>query len=976
MSKRTFNIGTQLRIGFAVFLALVFLLGVVSYVQTKAIQQQTEIVYNHPLQVSKAISMIETQILSIEVASRDLAESTSEDSRIRAIQDMEIAATTANKQFNIVIDRYLGPHSDVDDAFRAFSSWRATMDVQSWKAESKGLNQQILNKAKSLALREKLFSELSVIETFATNKANSTYEKSQVFTTNLIRQLIGLVFIIFVFSVLINFVLMRNIQKPLGILMDVTQRFRHGDMNARSSYHLSNEFGLLSESFNKLADRIQQDVELSNKRVDLSTSMLGENDERTFFQAILTTLLKLTESQMAAIYLQSEDEKKLELYESIGLNEDFKKTYNLNSLEGEMGLAMATRKVQYIKTLKEDEPFLFLSICGNIKPREIIIMPIYSGNRIIASIHLASINSYTSQSSLLVESILETLSARVGGILTTQKIKAVSDKMEKQNRELEMQKTELTNQSTTLQNQNTELEIQKKQLDEANKLKTIFLSNMSHELRTPLNSVIALSGVLNRRLAGKIQEEEYSYLEVIERNGKHLLSLINDILDLSRIEAGREDMEIVQFNAAQLVSEIVDLLLPQAREKNIELKNNIVSNDLILKSDLKKCRHILQNIVGNAVKFTEKGKVEIFAKNEENTLLIEISDTGIGISKSQMNHIFDEFRQADNSTSRKFGGTGLGLSIAKKYSEMLGGTITVESMVGEGSVFSLRLPLQFSEEAAEIVEIQQSIDSVILKHASETDGKTILLVEDSEPAIIQLTDVLQEGGYRLQVARNGMEALERIGQTIPDAMILDLMMPGMDGFDVLKTLRGEDRTAHVPVLILTAKHITKEELHFLKRNNIHQLVQKGDINRKDLLKAVEDMAFKGKRVPYKPIGDSMPIILVVEDNPDNMVTARALLSDHYKVLEAVDGNEALSMARMYLPNLILMDIELPGMDGIETFKIIRSDVYMQNIPVVALTASAMTSERESILAFGFDGYIAKPIDEEVFTSTIKHILYG
>ena len=976
MSKRTFNIGTQLRIGFAVLLALVFFLGVVSYVQTKAIQHQTEIVFNHPLQVSKAVSKIETQILSIEVASKDLSVATNEDSRIRAIQDMEIAAATANKQFNIIIDRYLGPHSDVDEALKAFSSWRATMDVQSWKAESKGSNQQLVNKARSLAIREKLFSELSVIETFATNKANSTYEKSQVFTTNLIRQLIGLVFIIFVLSILINFVLMRNIQKPLGILMDVTQRFRNGDMNARSSYHLTNEFGLLSESFNKMADRIRQDVELSDKRVDLSTSMLGENDERTFFQAILTTLLKLTDSQMAAIYLQSEDQKKLELYESIGLNEDFKKTYNLSSLEGEMGLAMATRKVQYIKTLKEDEPFLFLSICGNIKPREIIIMPIYSGNRIIASIHLANINTYSAQSCLLVESILETLSARVGGILTTQKIKADSDKMEKQNRELEMQKTELTNQSTTLQNQNTELEIQKKQLDEANKLKTIFLSNMSHELRTPLNSVIALSGVLNRRLAGKIQEEEYSYLEVIERNGKHLLSLINDILDLSRIEAGREDMEIVQFNAAQLVSEIVDLVLPQAREKNIELKNTTDNNDLILQSDLKKCRHILINIVGNAVKFTEKGKVEIFAKKEVDGLLIEVSDTGIGISESQMKHIFDEFRQADNSTSRRFGGTGLGLSIAKKYTQMLGGTITVESSLGEGSVFSIRLPLQFSEDAAEIVEIQQSIDTVLLKHASETDGKTILLVEDSEPAIIQLTDVLQEGGYRMQLARNGMEALERIGQTIPDAMILDLMMPGMDGFEVLKTLRGEDRTAHVPVLILTAKHITKEELHFLKRNNIHQLVQKGDINRNDLLKAVEDMAFKGTKVPSTPIGDSMPIILVVEDNPDNMVTAKALLSDHYKVLGAVDGDEAISMARLYLPNLILMDIELPGMDGIETFKIIRNDVYMHNIPVVALTASAMIAERESILAYGFDGYIAKPIDEEVFTSTIKHILYG
>ncbi len=978
MIQRSFNISTQLRVGFAALLALVILLGVVSYVQTNGIQQQTAIVFNHPLQVSKAVAKIETQIRSMEVASRDLAESTSEDSRMRAIQDMEVATSTASKQFNILIDRYLGPQSDVDDAFKAFSRWKATMDVQSWKAENKGSNQQQVNKERSLVLREKLFSELSVIDVFATNKANSSFLKSQVFTTNLIRQLIALIIIILVFSVLINYVLLRNIQKPLGVLMDVAYRFRHGDLNARSTYNKSNEFGLLSTAFNKLAERIQQDVELSDKRVILSTSLLGENDERSFFQASLTALLKLTDSQMAAIYLQSEDQKKLELYESIGLNEDSKKTFDLSFLEGEMGLAMATRKVQYIKTLQDDEPLVFQTMCGSIKPREIIIMPIFLGNRILATIHLASINSYSTQSSSLVESTLEMLSARIGSILATQKIKAVSEKLEMQNRELEMQKTELTNQSTTLQNQNTELEIQKKQLDEANKLKTIFLSNMSHELRTPLNSVIALSGVLNRRLTGKIQEEEYSYLEIIERNGKHLLSLINDILDLSRIEAGREDMEIVQFNATQLVSEIIDLIHPQAREKNIELKNITVSNDLILQSDLKKCRHILQNIVGNAVKFTEKGKVDVLAKKEESTIVIEVSDTGIGISQSQKEHIFDEFRQADNSTSRKFGGTGLGLSIAKKYAEMLGGTITVESTLGKGSVFSIRLPLQFSEEAAEIVDIQHSIIDVQLKHASQTDGKTILLVEDSEPAIIQLTDVLQEGGYRMQVARNGMDALNVISQMLPDAIILDLMMPGMDGFEVLKTIREEDRTANVPVLILTAKHITKEELRFLKRNNIHQLVQKGDINRKDLLKAIEDMAFKGTKAPVSspPIKNSIPIILVVEDNADNMITARALLSDHYKVLEAIDSNEAISMARMYLPNLILMDIELPGVDGIETFKIIRNDVYMQNIPVIALTASAMTTERESILAHGFDGYIAKPIDEEIFSSTIKQILYG
>ncbi|MCX6307984.1 MAG: response regulator, partial [Bacteroidia bacterium] len=243
---------------------------------------------------------------------------------------------------------------------------------------------------------------------------------------------------------------------------------------------------------------------------------------------------------------------------------------------------------------------------------------------------------------------------------------------------------------------------------------------------------------------------------------------------------------------------------------------------------------------------------------------------------------------------------------------------------------------------------------------------------------IQLSDILQEGGYRMQIARNGIEAIQQIGQFLPDAMILDLMMPGMDGFEVLKTLRDEERTAHVPVLILTAKHITKEELRFLKRNNIHQLVQKGDINRKDLMKAIEDMAFKVVKAPDVPIQirKSKPTILIVEDNPDNMLTAKALLSDDYEVLEAIDGNEALQMTKLYLPDLILMDIELPGVDGVEAFRIIRNDVRLQKIPIVALTASAMTSDREAILAYGFDGYIAKPIDDILFSETIKNILYG
>ena len=254
--------------------------------------------------------------------------------------------------------------------------------------------------------------------------------------------------------------------------------------------------------------------------------------------------------------------------------------------------------------------------------------------------------------------------------------------LEYQNRELESQKTELAMQSAELTEQNTELEMQKKQLSEASELKTNFLSNMSHELRTPLNSVIALSGVLNRRLAAKIPDEEYSYLEVIERNGKHLLSLINDILDISRIESGREEIEISRFNVNGLVTDVINLILPQAQQKNIELRQTAPGSDVFMTTDFDKFHHILQNLISNAVKFTDEGRVEVSAVKTGDTVSVSVADTGIGISANHLPHIFDEFRQADGSTSRRYGGTGLGLAIAKKYANLLGGNVTVKSSPG------------------------------------------------------------------------------------------------------------------------------------------------------------------------------------------------------------------------------------------------------------------------------------------------------
>ncbi|MDO8898961.1 MAG: ATP-binding protein, partial [Bacteroidales bacterium] len=481
--------------------------------------------------------------------------------------------------------------------------------------------------------------------------------------------------------------------------------------------------------------------------------------------------------------------------------------------------------------------------------------------------------------------------------------------LEVANNELEAQKNELASQTAELAEQNTELEMQKKQLDEANRLKSAFLSNMSHELRTPLNSVIALSGVLSRRLKGKIQEDEYTYLDVIGKNGKNLLYLINEILDLSRIEAGKEEIELSEFSLYEMVTEILEMLQPTAIEKDIKLLNKLPADLELIVSDRVKVRHILVNLIANAVKFTTEGQVEITLIRKYRELGIAVKDTGIGIDPEMVEVIFDEFRQADERTSRKFGGSGLGLAIAKKYSEICNGNIEVQTMPGKGSTFTLFLPIieKTNDHFAQSGLNARNADKENAVKHRKNEEITILIVEDSEPQIVQLRELLFEEGYKVLVAGNGHEALDLINQFIPDAIILDLMMPEMDGFEVLKTIRQQFEIK-IPVLILTAKHISKEELNVLKGNNINQLVQKGELNRADLLKRIESMLpiktsfSRVEDIPFlaKKAGD--PTLLLVEDNPDNSTTIKALLGDKYFLLTAEDGISGLQKAINYKPH--------------------------------------------------------------------------
>lgn len=988
MKLSNLKISAQLYIGFGIILAFMFFLGWLLWRDNNKIADQAVQMYNQSFFVQKAVSALGKDVLRYRVENRLHLLTLPKDEQQEAMLKLENLMDDADQQFTVLYDHYGGPKKDIDEIHQSFLVWQG-LENKIWK-ETHGNNALFphidihgdLGKA-----RAELSMLLNRLDASTQQNAQQILLKINELNRSLIRQSIFAFLFILIISFLIVFIISRNILHPLRTIRDAAVRFREGDLTARSAYVSTNAFGVLSDSFNELANTIETELTLNEHVAQLAGVMLSEEDAHRFSHALIDAFIKHTEAIMGAVFLLNEEKTQFEPFESIGMNKEAYRSFSALHNEGEFGVALSTKKMQHIKNIPKDSVMKFSTVSGDFVPREIITIPIIVKNEIVAMLSLASLRSFSEESWRLLESVLLTLNARMEGILAYRKMIVIANQLEIQNVELETQKRELAAQASELTEQNMELTMQKKQLDEANKMKNSFLSSMSHELRTPLNSVIALSNVLSRRLAGKISDDEYSYIGVIERNGKQLLELINDILDLSRIEAGKEEVNLSSFHINDLISELVEELMPQAKQKKIKL---IFSPDKTLPevtNDYVKCRHILQNIIANAIKFTEKGKVEILLSGDESSVQVNVMDTGIGIKEDFIPHLFDEFRQADGSTSRKFGGTGLGLAIAKKYADMIGASISVSSKEGEGSVFSVYLPVKATsilEESASHVESSSVVSNAPMPEVSKVDPstKTILIVEDTEAIAIQLNDILQAEGYHILLARNGQEAIEQVYAKKPDAMILDLMMPEVDGFEVLRRIRSENFSERLPVIILTAKYVSSDELAFLKHNSIFQLIRKGDINKMQLLETVYQSMMpqielkkeQPKHEPPKqlqiPINEK-PTVLIVEDNPDNRLTIKVLLSDRYSVLEAEDGIQGVTMAKLHHPELILMDIALPGLNGLDAMHQLREDASTQHIPIVAVSASAMKGDRETFLSQGFDDYISKPIDSTILEETIQ-----
>ncbi|MEE8311640.1 MAG: response regulator [Candidatus Binatia bacterium] len=510
--------------------------------------------------------------------------------------------------------------------------------------------------------------------------------------------------------------------------------------------------------------------------------------------------------------------------------------------------------------------------------------------------------------------------------------------IQQQNEELEKHRVHL---EETVVERTAELAAASASAERASQAKSLFLANMSHELRTPMNAIIGYSEMLMEDAEDEGNAEAAADLKKIHGAGKHLLALINDVLDLSKIEAGKMDIYLETFDVPETIEEVVATIQSVVERKANRLEVNVDGSLGEMRSDLTKVRQALFNLLSNAAKFTEEGVISLVARRTEEggVEMVEfaIGDTGIGIPPDKLDQIFEEFSQADETTTRNYGGTGLGLAITKRFCQMMGGDVTVESTVGEGSTFTIRLPLrgQDAPADAEAAAGAGATKSVAVETAPADGTRTVLVVDDDPNALDLLGRSLQAEGFRVVTASDGREALGCAKSLQPNAITLDVLMPGMDGWAVLRALKADADTRDIPVIMVTMTDdkelgATLGATDFLTK----------PIERQQLIAVIDR---------YTPkVGEKS--VLVVDDSPEvREVARRALEQQGWMVSEAENGRAGLDRLAERRPSLILLDLMMPVMDGFEFVMEVRKRDDWRSIPIVVVTAKDITEEDRSRL---------------------------
>ena len=777
------------------------------------------------------------------------------------------------------------------------------------------------------------------------------------------------------------------------------------------------------------------------------------SDVTSLSQSILTIITTYLDLPASGFYCYSEKNQNLQLNASVALPGHIQRTYKLG--EGLVGQAAMGRKL----TVVNDIPLNFWEIqagSGRTQPGQVVFLPLWYNKDLKGVIELATFRPLGELAILLLTSVANNIAVAINAADDHEKVLNLLEQVQEQKDALENQQAilqqsynELTRQAKVLQASEQELIVQEEELREINselrernravesaqqeltkkaqelevssKFKSEFLANMSHELRTPLNSVLILARLLSENKQQNLVAKQIEYANIIYKSGSDLLELINDILDLSKIEAGKIELLFEQATVTDITEDMNQLFGVVANEKGINLSTKIGDEvpDTIW-TDKQRLEQVIKNLLSNAVKFTPKGgsvsltldvvneRKEHLVNSSSSTsplLAISVTDTGIGISPEKQQIIFEAFQQVDGSIGRRFGGTGLGLSISKELVRRLGGEFSLQSEVGVGSTFTVYLPLDVTPNTEQPPVDKSLLSTVTLPTGStqpspptddrfnlEPDDNIILIIEDDPAFAGILQEFARDKDFKTIIALRGDEGLQYARQYKPSAIILDMGLPIMNGWDLLQILQNDDTLNHIPIHIISAtdgpaisgidilsyttKPVAIKELENVL-STIRNHLSSGGTNTVLLpdnplpAKPVRTLPQAG---PSAMVATTVPDVcqtaiqgrkvLLVDDDMRNVFALSTLLeANDMVVVTAGDGREALVQLDEHPDTaIVLMDIMMPEMDGYEATRHIRANPRFSSLPVIALTANAMTGDREKCLEAGASDYITKPVD--------------